>query len=87
MEQAFDEVQEMNQRWLMRELVHQSDAPEGDGPGYAFFPTCRLKDGASRMSHRATEKAWSEAMEKVAPQPILISGMPGKVFPMRFRAR
>ena len=29
MEQAFDEVQEMNQRWLMRgELVHQSDAPK-----------------------------------------------------------
>lgn len=66
MEQAFDEVREMNQRWLMRgELVHQSDAPEGDGPGYAFFSTCRLKDGASRMSHRAAEKAWSEAMEKV----------------------
>lgn len=66
MEDAFDEVREMNQRWLMRgELVHRSNAPEEEGPGYAFFSTCRLKEGASRMSHRAAEKAWSEAMEKL----------------------
>lgn len=66
LERAFDAVREVNQRWLMRgELLHRGAEPDGEGPGYAFFQTCHLKDGVSLANYREAEVAWSAAMEKL----------------------
>ena len=64
MEQAFDEVREMNQRWLMRgELVHQSDAPEGDGLATPFF-NLPPKGWGQPDEPPGSGKAWSKPWKR-----------------------
>jgi hypothetical protein len=41
------------------EIIYRGDDSEAEGPVFAMFSTCRLKEGASRTSMRAVNSAWS----------------------------
>jgi hypothetical protein len=60
LESKFQKVISFRQRMLNRgEIIHRGDDEDAEGPVFAMFSTCRLKEGASRTSMRAADSAWS----------------------------
>ena len=60
LDSKFQKVISFRQRMLNRgEIIYRGDDDDAEGPVFAMFSTCRLKEGASRTSMRAVNSAWS----------------------------
>lgn len=66
LDSKFQKVISFRQRMLNRgEIIYRGDDSEAEGPVFAMFSTCRLKEGASRTSMRAVNSAWSNRVAEL----------------------